>query len=95
MKGIDYNEVFSLVTHNASLRSLLAIANAHDYEIHQMDVKTTFLNGTLDCDIYMEQPEGFVDKDRPNHVCKLMKSIYGLKQSARCWNTTINEYCDT
>ena len=92
MKGIDYNEVFSPVTHNASLRSLLAIANAHDYEIHQMDVKTAFLNGTLDCDIYMEQPEGFVDKDRPNHVCKLMKSIYGLKQSARCWNTTINEY---
>ena len=57
-----------------------------------MDVKTAFLNGSLDCEIYMPQPEGFVDPDRPNHVCKLKKSIYGLKQSARCWNTTLDEY---
>ena len=56
-----------------------------------MDVKTAFLNGLLDCEIYMSQPEGIVDPDRPNDVCKL-KSIYGLKQSARCWNTTLDEY---
>ena len=57
-----------------------------------MDVKTAFLNGSLDCEIHMLQPEGFVDPDRPNDVCKLTKSIYGLKQSARCWNTTLDEY---
>ena len=91
-KGVDYDEVFSPVARNKSVRSLLALANAHDLEIHQMDVKTAFLNGSLDCEIYMSQPEGFVDPDRPNHVCKLKKSIYGLKQSARCWNTTLDEY---
>ena len=92
VKGVDYDEVFSPVARNTSVRSLLALANAHDLEIHQMDVKTAFLNGSLDFEIYMSQPEGFVDPDRPNHVCKLKKSIYGLKQSARCWNTTLDEY---
>ncbi|KAK3697978.1 hypothetical protein QZH41_003963 [Actinostola sp. cb2023] len=92
MKGIDYDEVFSPVARHESLRSLLALANAHDLEMHQMDVTTAFLNGTLDCEIYMSQPEGFVDPKKPDHVCKLKKSIYGLKQSARCWNTTIDEY---
>ena len=57
-----------------------------------MDVKTVFLNGSLDCEIYMSQPEAFVDPDRPNYVCKLKKSDYGLKQSARCWNTILDEY---
>ena len=89
---INYEEVFSPVARYTSVRSLLALANAQDLEIHQMDVKTAFLNGSLDCEIYMPQPEGFVDPDRPNHVCKLKKSIYGLKQSARCWNTTLDEY---
>ena len=92
MRGVDYDEVFSPVARNTSVRSLLALANVHDLEVHQMDVKTAFLNGSLDCDIYMSQPERFVDPDRPNHVCKLKKSIYGLKQSARCWNTTLGEY---
>ena len=63
------------------MRSLLALGNAHDLEIHQMDVKTAFLSGSLSCEIYMSRPEGFGDPDRPNHICKLKKSIYGLKQS--------------
>jgi hypothetical protein len=91
-KGTDYDEVFSPVARHTSLRSLLALANAHDLEVHQMDVKTAFLNSSLDCDIYMSQPEGFVDPDKPEHVCKLKKSIYGLKQSARCWNDTLDAY---
>ena len=92
VKGVDYEEVFSPVARYTSVRSLLALAIAQDLEIHQMDVKTAFLNGSLDCEIHMSQPEGFVDPDRPNHVCKLKKSIYGLKQSARCWNSTLDEY---
>jgi len=51
-----------------------------------MDVKTAFLNGYLDTEIYMKQPPGYADEKRPNYVCKLKKSLYGLKQAARCWN---------
>ena len=58
VKGVDYDEVFSPVSRNTSVRSLLALANAHDLEIHQMDVKTAFLKGSLDREIYMSQPEG-------------------------------------
>ena len=61
--------------------------------MYQMDVKTTaFLNDELDCEIYMSQPEGFVDPERPGDVCKLKRSLYGLKQSARCWNATLDQY---
>ena len=67
VKGVDYEKVFSPVARYTSVRSLLALANAQDLEIHQMDVKTAFLNGSLDCEIYMSQPEGFVDPDRSNH----------------------------
>ena len=73
--GVDYNEVYSPVARFSSIRSLLAIANANDYEIHQMDVATAFLNGTLDYEIYMEQPIGFVDPDKPDWVCKIKKSM--------------------
>ena len=72
VKGVDYEKVFSPVARYTS------VTNAQDLEIHQMDVKTAFLNGSLDCEIYMSQPEGFVDPDRSNHVCKPKKSIYGL-----------------
>ena len=92
VRGVDYDKVFSPVAPNTSVILLLPLANAHDLQIHQMDVKTAFLHGSLDCKIYMSQPAGFVNPDRPNHVCKLKKSIYGLKQSARCWNTTLDEY---
>ena len=57
-----------------------------------MDVTTAFLNGELDCHIYMEQPEGFRDTGKPEYVCKLKKGLYGLKQSARCWNATLDSY---
>ena len=90
--GIDYEEVFSPVARYSSIRTLLTLTNAHDLEIHQMDVTTAFLNGSLEHDIYMKQPEGFVDPKYPNHVCKLKRSIYGLKQSARCWNQTLDVF---
>ncbi|GKF87328.1 retrotransposon protein, putative, ty1-copia subclass [Tanacetum coccineum] len=63
----------------------------HDYEIWQMDVKTAFLNGRLDEDIYMEQPKGYVNPKYPNRVCKLQRSIYGLKQASRQWNKRFDE----
>ena len=73
-----------------SIQILLAIAAYFDYEIWQMDVKTTFLNGNLTEDVHMTQPEGFTSKDS-NKVCKLQKSIYGLKQASRSWNIRFNE----
>ena len=91
-EGIDYGEVFAPVVKYNSIRSLLAIANELDLDVHQMDVKCAFLQGDLEEEIYMQQPEGFIDKDHPNKVCRLRKSIYGLKQSARCWNLAINTF---
>ena len=69
-----------------SIRILLSIAAHMDYEIWQMDVKTTFLNGSLEETIQMVQPEGFIAKGQEKKVCKLQKSIYGLKQASRSWN---------
>ena len=91
-EGIDYHEVFSPVVRSTTVRSLFALSNAKNWEVHQMDFKTAFLQGNLEEEIYMRQPDGYVDKQNPTHVCKLKKSIYGLKQSARCWNDAINTY---
>ena len=88
--GIDYDETFSPMAMLKSIRIILAIAAYYDYEIWQMDVKTAFLNGHLQEEVYMIQPEGFVSKD-PNKVCKLQKSIYGLKQASRSWNIRFDE----
>ncbi|KAM1644665.1 hypothetical protein EV1_006205 [Malus domestica] len=85
-EGIDYEETFSPVAMIKSIRILLAIAAYHDYEIWQMDVKTAFLNGYLEEELYMTQPEGFVSKFEKPKVCKLQRSIYGLKQASRSWN---------
>ena len=74
-----------------SIRILLSIATYLDYEIWQMDVKTAFLNGHLEECIYMHQPEGFVVKGQEQKVCKLQRSIYGLKQVSRSWNIRFDE----
>ncbi|GJY53130.1 retrotransposon protein, putative, ty1-copia subclass [Tanacetum coccineum] len=84
--GVDYEETFSPVADIRAIRILISIAAFYDYEIWKMDVKTAFLNGYLDEDIYMVQPEGFVDPKHPRKVCKLQRSIYGLKQASRSWN---------
>lgn len=74
-----------------SIRILLSIAAHFDYKIWQMDVKTTFLNGNLDEEIYMMQPEGFIAKNQEHLVCKLQRSIYGLKQASRSWNIRFDQ----
>ncbi|KAK8569112.1 hypothetical protein V6N12_007644 [Hibiscus sabdariffa] len=89
--GIDYDETFSPVAMFKSIRILLALAVFHDYEIWQMDVKTAFLNGKLEEDVYMTQPEGFVTPENAGKVCKLQRSIYGLKQASRSWNLRFND----
>ncbi|GJX89244.1 retrotransposon protein, putative, ty1-copia subclass [Tanacetum coccineum] len=84
--GVDYGETFSPVADIRAIRILLAIAAFYDYEIWQMDVKTAFLNGHLREDVYIVQPDGFMDLKHPNKLCKLQRSIYGLKQASRSWN---------
>ena len=87
--GVDYDEIFSLVAMLKSVRIMLAIATFD--EIWQMDVKTAFLNGFLKEELYMMQPEGFVDPKGANKMCKLQRSIYGLVQASRSWNIRFDE----
>ena len=82
---LDYTETFAPVAKFASLRSILAISAIEDLELHHMDVSSAFLNGDLDEEIYMSQPEGFVQPGQEHLVCRLRKSLYGLKQSPRQW----------
>jgi hypothetical protein len=91
IQGVDYDETFSPVAMLKSIRILLAIAAYFDYEIWQMDVKTAFLNGNLSEDVYMTQPEGFVNPKNAGKICKLQKSIYGLKQASQSWNLRFDE----
>ena len=75
-EGVDYFDTYSPVTRITSIRMLMAIAVLHNLEIHQMDVKSTFLNGELNDEIYMEQPEGFIVPSQEKKVCRLVKSLY-------------------
>ncbi|KAF2361468.1 Integrase catalytic core [Trinorchestia longiramus] len=87
--GVDYHETFSPVVRVESVRAVLAFAAKHNLQLHHMDVATAFLNGELSEEIYLTQPEGFVSGGKENLVCKLNKSLYGLKQSPNCWNTAL------
>ncbi|KAL9261973.1 Retrovirus-related Pol polyprotein from transposon TNT 1-94-like protein [Drosera capensis] len=84
-KGIEYNEIFSPVVKYSSIRVLLALVALYNLELEQLDVKTAFLHGELEETIYMSQPEGFAVEGKEDHVCKLKRSLYGLKQSSRLW----------
>jgi hypothetical protein len=83
---VDFDETFSPVARFESLRLLLALATLEDWHIHQMDVKSAFLHGELEEEIYMEQPVGFVTAGSEHLVCRLQKALYGLKQASRAWN---------
>jgi hypothetical protein len=82
-EGEDFFDTYSLVARLTTIRVLLSLAASHGLLVHQMDVKTTVLNGELEEEIYMDQPEGFVVKGHEGMVCKLVKSLYGLKQAPK------------
>ena len=90
--GIDYDETYAPVVKYPSLRALLSYSVSENMLIHQMDVVTAFLNGKLDEEIYMVQPEGFIKPGSENLVCKLNRSLYGLKQAPRMWNAMLDEF---
>ena len=89
-EGLDYEETYSPVVKHSSLRVLLSLAAINDYEIQQMDVKTAYLNGELEHEIYMQQPEGYVEPGKERLEGKLNKSLYGLKQAGRSWYNKID-----
>ena len=90
--GVDYNDVSSPVVKHCSIRTFFSVVAAHDLELEQLDVKTAFLPGKLEEDIYIDQPEGFIVPGKENFVCKLKRSLYGLKQSPRQWNKRFDSF---
>lgn len=92
VEGVDYNEIFSPVVKHVSIRLILSAVVNFDFELEQLDVKTAFLYGSLDEEIFMSQPECFVEGGDESKVCLLKKSLYGLKQSPRQWNHRFDEF---
>ncbi|GJU89678.1 zinc finger, CCHC-type containing protein [Tanacetum coccineum] len=90
-EGIDYFDTYAPVARITTIRLLLALVAIHNLVIHQLDVKTSFLNGDLDKEVYMKQPEGFVMPGNEHKVCNLVKSLYGLKQAPKQWHQKFDE----
>ncbi|GKA87603.1 retrovirus-related pol polyprotein from transposon TNT 1-94 [Tanacetum coccineum] len=91
-EGIDYDETYAPVARLESIRILLAYACALDFKLFQMDVKSAFLNGFINEEVYVAQPSGFIDFKKPNHVYKLKKALYGLKQRYIAWYVRLKRF---
>ena len=91
-EGIDYEETYAPVARLEAIRMLLAYASIMNFKLYQMDVKSAFLNGLIQEEVYVEQPPGFEISDKPNHVYKLQKALYGLKQAPRAWYERLSNF---
>eukprot|EP00253_Pinus_taeda_P006700 PITA_06700 len=91
-EGIDYEETISLTTRYTTIRSLVSLVATMGWNIHQMDVKTAFQNGTIDEEVYIKQPKRFEVNSKDSHVCRLKKALYGLKQAPRPWYARMDAY---
>ena len=93
--GLDFTETFSLVIKSTTIRSVLHVAVTKGWPIRQINVNNAFLQGTLDDEVYVAQPPGFIDQDLPHHVCHLRKDLYGLKQAPRAWYQELRAFLVT
>jgi len=91
-EGIDYTETFALIARLKVIRLLLSYAVNHGIILYQMDVKSAFLNGVIEEEVFVKQPPGFKDLKHPDHVYKLKKSLYGLKQAPRAWYDKLSNF---
>nr|GFC41836.1 hypothetical protein [Tanacetum cinerariifolium] len=91
-EGIDFEESFTPVARMEAIRIFLAYAAHKSFSVFQMNVKTSFLHGLLKEDVYVCQPECFIDADHPSHVCKLKKALYGLKQALKDWYDELSTF---
>jgi hypothetical protein len=91
-EGVDYEETFAPVARYTSIRFIMSLASVFGWHLYQMDVKTTFLNGLIEEEVYINQPRGFEVHGHETHVCRLKKALYGLKQAPHAWYSRINEY---
>ena len=91
VQGVDYREIFALVAKMDSIRLVLAITAPKRWEVHHMDVKSAFIHGELQEEIYMQQPGCFIEN--PSLVCRLKKSLYGLKQALKNWYAKMDNFC--
>jgi hypothetical protein len=92
VEGVDFEETFSLVARIEAIRMFLDFACYRKFKVYQMDVKSTFLNGDLEEEVYVEKPEGFQLIDKNDYVCRLKKALYGLKQAPRAWYYRLDKY---
>ena len=92
VEGIDFDESFAPVARLESIRILLSIACIMNFKLYQMDMKSAFLNGFLNEEVFVEQPKGFQDPHFPDHVFRLKKALYGLKQASRAWYDRLTTY---
>jgi hypothetical protein len=92
VEGLDFDETFAPVARLESIHILLTYATNHDFKLYQMDVKSAFLNGPIKEEVYVEQPPSFEDEEYPNHVYKLHKALYRLKQAPRAWYECIRDF---
>jgi hypothetical protein len=92
VEGLDFDETFAPVARLEAIRILLAYATSHNIKLYQMDVKSAFLNGKINELVYVEQPPGFKNSKKPNHVYKLSKALYGLKQAPRAWYERLQDF---
>jgi hypothetical protein len=92
VEGLDFRETYASVTRLEAIRILLSYACAHNIKLYQMDVKSVFLNGYINEEVYIEQPPDFEDDKKPDHVYKLKKALYGLKPAPRTWYKRLRDF---
>ena len=92
VEGVDYEETFAPMARLEEIRMFLAFASHNKLKVYQMDVKSTFLNGYLEDEVYIEKPDGFQLSNKGDYICKLKKALYGLKQAPRAWYERLDSY---